>query len=149
MGKYGCRKVRVYPAECSEQLGRDPSKNGRLQIPIFEEFFWGGNTLGLVPSSHSHSLGYACTLYAPTSPLKNRACLRDRTKVRERESPKRRFSAENRRFLQTHPFSWKFKHVETAGNRRLPQKTAGNRRLGSVTLGPSPLARPQMNLVEL
>ena len=23
-GKYGCREVRVYPAECGEQLGRDP-----------------------------------------------------------------------------------------------------------------------------
>ena len=23
-GKYGCTEVRVYPAECSEQLGRDP-----------------------------------------------------------------------------------------------------------------------------
>ena len=27
-GKYGCRGVRVYPTECGEQLGRDPSKNG-------------------------------------------------------------------------------------------------------------------------
>ena len=27
-GKYVCRKVRAYPAECSQQLGRDPSKNG-------------------------------------------------------------------------------------------------------------------------
>ena len=23
-GKYGCTEVRVYPAECGEQLGRDP-----------------------------------------------------------------------------------------------------------------------------
>ena len=23
-GKYGCIEVRVYPAECGEQLGRDP-----------------------------------------------------------------------------------------------------------------------------
>ena len=23
-GKYGCREVRVHPAECGEQLGRDP-----------------------------------------------------------------------------------------------------------------------------
>ena len=28
MGKYGCAKVRVYPVECGEQLGRDPSKIG-------------------------------------------------------------------------------------------------------------------------
>ena len=55
-------------------------------------------------------------------------------------------------FSQIHPFSWEFKHLEGAGNRRKPQilaenrtflqKTAGNRRLGSVTLGPSPSAQP-------
>ena len=38
------------------------------QIPCFEEFFWRGNTLGLVPASLPHALGYACTFYAPTSP---------------------------------------------------------------------------------
>ena len=64
-GKYGCREVRVYPTECGEQLERDPSK--KLQIPCFKEFFWGGNTSGLVPSCRPHSLGYAFTLYAPTS----------------------------------------------------------------------------------
>ena len=32
-------------------------KNWELQIPCFEEFFWGGNTLGLVPSSLPHTLG--------------------------------------------------------------------------------------------
>ena len=40
-----------------------------LQIHSFKEVFWGRNTLGLVPCGHPHSLGYACTLYAPTSPL--------------------------------------------------------------------------------
>ena len=43
-------------------------KNWELRIPCFEEFFWGGNTLGLVPASLPHTLGYACTFYAPTSP---------------------------------------------------------------------------------
>ena len=43
-------------------------KNWELQIPCFEEFLWGGNTLGLVPASLPHALGYACTFYAPTSP---------------------------------------------------------------------------------
>ena len=33
-GKYGCRQVRVYPAECSEQLGSDPSKMG-VPNPLF------------------------------------------------------------------------------------------------------------------
>ena len=43
-------------------------KNWELQIPCFEEFFWRGNTLGLVPASLPYTLGYACTFYAPTSP---------------------------------------------------------------------------------
>ena len=46
-------------------------KNWELQIPCFEEFFWGGNTLGLIPASLPHALGYACTFYAPTSPPPN------------------------------------------------------------------------------
>ena len=75
-GKYGCTKVRVYSAECSEQLGRDPSKNGSSKSLVSKSFFCGGNTLGLVPSSHPHSLGYACTLYAPTSPLPTSSCAR-------------------------------------------------------------------------
>ena len=67
--------------------------------------------------------------------------------------PKTEIFAENRRFSQIHPFSWKFQLLEGAGNRRklqsfaenrrFSQKTAGNRRLGSVTLGASPLARPK------
>ena len=43
-------------------------KIGKLQIPCFEGFFWGGNTLGLIPASLPHTLGCACTFYAPTSP---------------------------------------------------------------------------------
>ena len=43
-------------------------KNWELQIPCFEEFSWGGNTLGLVPANLPHTLGYACTFYTPTSP---------------------------------------------------------------------------------
>ena len=53
--------------------------------------------------------------------------------------PKTQIFAENLRFSQIHPFSWKFEHLEGAGNRRrFSQKTAGTFRLG----GPSPLARP-------
>ena len=44
-------------------------KNWELQIPYFEGFFWEGNPLGFVPASLPHTLGYACTLYTPTSPL--------------------------------------------------------------------------------
>ena len=39
----------MYPAECGEQLGRDPSKIGSSKIPCFVEFFFfsgEGNTLG-------------------------------------------------------------------------------------------------------
>ena len=39
-----------------------------LQISCFEEFLGGENVLGLVPVSLPHTLGYACTFYAPTSP---------------------------------------------------------------------------------
>ena len=55
-------------------------------------------------------------------------------------------------FADATPISWKFKHLEGAGNLRKPQIfaghprfsqiAAGNRRLGSVTLGASPIARP-------
>ena len=37
-GKYGCRKVRVYPAECGEQLGRDPSKKGSSKSLVLKSF---------------------------------------------------------------------------------------------------------------
>ena len=57
----------MYPAEWGEQLGRDPSKKWELQIHCFKEFLL-GRELGLVPSSRPHSLGYACTLYAPHFP---------------------------------------------------------------------------------
>ena len=36
--KYGCRKVRVYPAECSEQLGRDLEKNGSSKFLVLKSF---------------------------------------------------------------------------------------------------------------
>ena len=39
----------------------------------------------------------------------------------DRESRKTQIFAGNRRFLQIHPFSWKFKHLEGAGNRTKPQ----------------------------
>ena len=64
-GKYGCRKVRVYPTECSEQLGRDPSKIGSSKSLVLKSF----SGEGTLWDSHPDSLGYPCTLYAPTSPL--------------------------------------------------------------------------------
>ena len=57
-------KVRVYRG-MGESCGvrRTTSErsleNWELQIPCFEEFLWVGNTLGLVPASFPHTLGYA------------------------------------------------------------------------------------------
>ena len=77
-GKYGCTEVRVYPAECGEQLGTDPSKIGSSKSLVLKSFFfWGGNTLGLIPASLPHTLGYACTFYAPTSPPPKKRGSRD------------------------------------------------------------------------
>ena len=42
--------------------------------------------------------------------------------------------AENRRFSQIHPFSWKFKRLEGAGNRRKPKILAENRRKPQIGL---------------
>ena len=64
-GKYGCTEVRVYPAECGETTWERSLKNWELQIPCFEEFWGGEHVLGLVPASVPHTLGYACTFYAP------------------------------------------------------------------------------------
>ena len=71
--KIGHGEVRVYRGTGVSRGVRRTTwdrslKNWELQIPCFEEFFWGGNTLGLVPASLPHTLGYACTFYAPTSP---------------------------------------------------------------------------------
>ena len=61
--RYGC-----IPQSTANNLGEIPRKWG-LQMPYFEELFCGRNTLALVPASLPHTLGYACTLYTPTSPL--------------------------------------------------------------------------------
>ena len=37
-GKYGCTEVRVYPAECGQQLGRDPSKIGSSKSLVLKSF---------------------------------------------------------------------------------------------------------------
>ena len=49
-GKYGCTEVRVYPAECGEQLGRDPSKIGSSKSLVLKSFwvertFWDSSLL--------------------------------------------------------------------------------------------------------
>ena len=70
--RYGC-----IPQSAANNLGDIPRK-WELQNPCFEGVSWGGNTLGLVPDSLPHSLGYAWALYAPTPPLQRTdeyACL--------------------------------------------------------------------------
>ena len=47
------------------------------------------------------------------------------TELRRQREPKTQIFAENHRFSQIHPFSWKFQHLEGAGNRRKPQIFAG------------------------
>ena len=37
-GKYGCTEVRVYPAECGEQLGTDLSKVGSSKSLVLKSF---------------------------------------------------------------------------------------------------------------
>ena len=67
-GITGVERYRCILRSAANNLGEIPQNMG-AQILWFKEFFWRRNTLGLVPSSHPHSLGYACTLHAPTSPL--------------------------------------------------------------------------------
>ena len=71
---FGHGEVRVYKGTGASRGVRRTTwerslKKWELQIHSFKEFFWGGNTLGLVPSSHPRSPGYACTLSGHTSPL--------------------------------------------------------------------------------
>ena len=66
-GKYGCRKVQVYPAECGEQLGRDSSKYGSSTSLVLKSFAGEGT---LWDSSLLVALTLWDTpLYTPTSPL--------------------------------------------------------------------------------
>ena len=55
------------------------------------------------------------------------------TDLRWQRKPKTQIAAENCRFSQIRPFSWKFQHLEGAGNRRKPQIFAGNRRFSQKT----------------
>ena len=67
-GKYGCRKVRVYPTECGQQVGRGPSKNGNSKSLVLKTLFIGGNTLGLVPSSSPSHFGIRLYFVRPQLP---------------------------------------------------------------------------------
>ena len=66
-GSTGVQRYGCIPQSAANNLEEIPQKLG-LQTPCFEEFLGGGNVLGLVPAGLPHTLGYACTFYAPTSP---------------------------------------------------------------------------------
>ena len=51
VSEFSFLEVRVHPAECGEQLGRDPSKIGSSKSLVLKR-----NTLGLVPGSLPHAL---------------------------------------------------------------------------------------------
>ena len=52
---FGHGEVRVYISTgVSRRVRRTSWESWELQIPCFEEFFWGGNTLGLLPASLPH-----------------------------------------------------------------------------------------------
>ena len=66
-GKYGCRKVQVYPAECAEQLGRDPSKNGSSKSLVLEIFSGEGTRKAFQPEFGAYR-GLARVLKSPSNP---------------------------------------------------------------------------------
>ena len=54
-GKYGCTEVQVYPVECGQQLGRDPSNFGSSKSLVLKSFFLGREHIGTRPcQSPSH-----------------------------------------------------------------------------------------------
>ena len=66
-GKYGCTEVRVYPAECGEQLGRDPSKIGNSKSLVFKSFWQGTLWDSFLPVSLA--LWDTLALFTPPLPL--------------------------------------------------------------------------------
>ena len=66
-GKYGCTEVRVYPAECSEQLGRDPSKLGAPD-PLFCRGFLGSGHFGTRPCQSPSRFGIRLHFLRPHFP---------------------------------------------------------------------------------
>ena len=67
-GKYGCTEVRVYPAECGEQLGTDPSKIGSSKSLVLKGFS-GEGTLWDSSLPVSLTLWDTPALFTPPLPL--------------------------------------------------------------------------------
>ena len=67
-GKYGCTEVRVYPAECGEQLGTDPSKIESSKSLVLKSFS-GEGTLWDSSLPVSLTLWDTPALFTPPLPL--------------------------------------------------------------------------------
>ena len=68
--KYGFRKVRLYPTECGEQLGRDPSKHGSSKSLVLKSFFFPGREhFGTRPCLSPPHVGIPLYFVRPHSPL--------------------------------------------------------------------------------
>ena len=67
-GSTGVQRYGCIPRSAANNLGQIPQKLGAPNPLFWRVFLGGGNTLGLVPASLPHALGYACTFYPPTSP---------------------------------------------------------------------------------
>ena len=68
-GKYGCTEVRVYPAECGEQLGTDPSKFGSSKSLVLKSLP-GEGTLWDSSLPVSLTLWDTPALFTPPLPLR-------------------------------------------------------------------------------
>ena len=66
------RKLRVYPAECGQQLRRDPFKIESSKCLVLKSLSGEGTlpkSSGLIPSSLPRTFGHRCTSYNPNYPL--------------------------------------------------------------------------------
>ena len=66
-GKYGCRKGQVYPAECGEELGRDPLKNGSSKSLVLKSL-GGREHLGTHSCSSPSHFGIRLYFVRPNFP---------------------------------------------------------------------------------
>ena len=73
-GKYGCTEVRVYPTECGEQLGTDPSKIGSSKSLVLKSFS-GEGTLWDSSLPVSLTLWDTPALSTPPLPLPRSKCV--------------------------------------------------------------------------
>ena len=67
-GSTGVQRYGYIPQSAANNSGEIP-QNWELQIPCFEEFFWGGNTLGTRPCQFSLTLWDTPVLFTPPLPL--------------------------------------------------------------------------------